>query len=160
MYARAPKVYIETSAFNAVFADDAPEKRRDVLTLFEEIRQGKYVPYTSYYVVRELLPCPEPRRSNMLDLINRYAVKILPESAEAEYLASAYVKEGVIPSKYVVDGVHIATAAVYDMDFIVSFNFKHIVKRKTVTMTEVINVREGYRRVGIFSPTEVIDNGD
>ena len=58
------------------------------------------------------------------------------------------------------DGVHIAMATVYDLDFIVSFNFKHIVKRKTVTMTEAVNLREGYKRVGIFSPTEAIDNGD
>ncbi len=37
--------------------------------------------------------------------------------------------------------------------------FKHIVKWKTVSMTEVINLREGYRRIGIFSPTEIITNG-
>ena len=43
---------------------------------------------------------------------------------------------------------------------IVSYNFKHIVKLKTVAMTEIVNLREGYRRIGIFSPTEVIDNGD
>jgi len=40
---------------------------------------------------------------------------------------------------------------------IVSYNFRHIVKVKTITMTESINIRENYRRIGIFSPTEVID---
>jgi len=44
-----------------------------------------------------------------------------------------------------------------DLDVIVSFNFQHIVKRKTVTMTEVVNLREGYKRIGIFSPTDVVE---
>ncbi|GHU29226.1 hypothetical protein AGMMS50256_13690 [Betaproteobacteria bacterium] len=45
------------------------------------------------------------------------------------------------------------------LDFIVSYNFKHIVKRKTVLMTSAINLREGYKQMGIYSPSEVIENG-
>lgn len=33
---RTPKIYIETSIFNFVFADDAPDKRDDALVLFRE----------------------------------------------------------------------------------------------------------------------------
>ncbi len=157
---RAQRMFIETSVFNFVFADDAPEKRSDTLTLFQEIRQGKYIPYTSNYVLDELKAAPEPKRSNMLDLATEYGMAILEPTEEAERLADIYVREGVIPQKYFLDGLHIAMAAVRELDFIVSYNFKHIVKRKTVVMTEVINVREGYRRVGIFSPTEVIDYVD
>ena len=83
---------------------------------------------------------------------------VVPTSEEAEKLADLYVAEGIITERYVTDGVHIATAAVNDLDFIVSFNFQHIVKRKTIILTEAVNLREGYRRVGIFSPTEVIEN--
>ncbi len=32
---RTPKIYIETSIFNFVFADDAPDKRDDALVLFQ-----------------------------------------------------------------------------------------------------------------------------
>ena len=54
----------------------------------------------------------------------------------------------------------LAIPTIMDMDFIVSFNFKHIVKRKTMLMTEVINVREGYKKIGIFAPAEVIENDE
>ncbi len=94
----------------------------------------------------------------MLSLIGEFAIDILPDSPDADRLADIYIAEGIIPQKYVIDGMHIAMATVYDLDFIASYNFKHIVKRKTVTMTEVVNLREGYGRVGIFSPTEVIEN--
>lgn len=96
----------------------------------------------------------------MFDLLEEYSIVTLPLDAEAERLATAYVMEGIIPQRYVLDGIHIAVATVNDLDFVVSFNFRHIVKRKTVTMTEAINLREGYKRVGIFSPTEVIENDD
>jgi len=53
-----------------------------------------------------------------------------------------------------------ALTAVFNLDFIVSYNFKHIVKRKTVEMTELINYREGYKKVGIYSPAEVIEDDE
>jgi len=158
MSMRTPTVYIETSVFNFVFADDAPEGQRHTLALFEEIRQGRYKPYTSEYVIRELERAASPKREEMLALIDQYNVTILPTSEEAERLARMYVAEGIIPARYVDDSRHIAMASVYGLAFIVSFNFKHIVKRTTVLMTESINLREGYNRIGIYSPTEVIEH--
>lgn len=157
---RIPKMYIETSVFNFVFTDDSPEKREDALTLFEEIRQGRFQPYTSNYVTQELIRAPEPKREQMLNLLRLYDVTILAVDSQARRLAEVYVEEGIIPFKYLTDAQHIATATVNDMDLIVSYNFKHIVKWKTITRTEVVNLREGYKRVGICSPTEVIDNED
>jgi predicted nucleic acid-binding protein len=155
---RVPKIYIESSVFNFYFADNDPEKQRDTVKLFEEIRQGKYVPYTSAAVLQELLRCSEPKQSLMTDLLNRYAIQMLPASNEADALADVYVEEGIIPLKYRTDGIHIAITAINNLDFIVSYNFKHIVKRKTIEMTEIINYREGYKKVGIYSPTEVIED--
>jgi predicted nucleic acid-binding protein len=157
---RVPKVYLETSVFNFCFADDAPDKRQDTLTLFEEIKDGKYVPYTSAYVLQELTRAEEPKQGKMVALIDEYEMRFLEQSVESDRLAQVYVSEGIIPAKHLTDALHIATATVHDLDFIVSYNFQHIVKRKTVTMTEVVNLREGYKRIGIFSPTEVIENDE
>jgi predicted nucleic acid-binding protein len=157
---RRPKVYLETSIFNFVFADDAPDKKQDTLKLFEEIQQGKYVPYTSAYVLQELRRAAEPKQSQMVELIYKYNMEFLGQNDEAERLANIYIQDGVIPQKYFMDGVHIALSSISDLDFIVSFNFRHIVKRKTMIMTESINIREGYRRIGIHSPTEVIENDE
>ncbi len=157
---RIPKVYIETSVFNFVFADDAPDKREDTAVFFEEIRQKKYIPYTSSYVINELIRAPAEKKEKMFGIIEELGVTILQVDIEAERLASIYTTEGIIPQKYRTDAVHIAVTAKYDLDFIVSYNFKHIVKRKTIVMTEGVNLREGYKRVGIFTPTEVIDNAD
>ena len=67
-----------------------------------------------------------------------------------------YVSAGIIPAKYATDALHIAAATVAGLDYIVSLNFRHIVKHKTIIETEVINAREGFKRVFIHSPAEVI----
>ena len=158
MVTRVPKIYLETSVFNFYFADDAPDKRDDTKRLFEEIRQGKYEPYTSDYVIDELVKCDEPKLSMMKKLLDDFDVIVLPASAAAEMLADVYVSEGIIPAKYRIDGLHVAVTSVSGLDFIVSFNFQHIVKRKTVELSEIINYRHGYKRIGIYSPTGVIED--
>ena len=97
------------------------------------------------------------KREQMKTLIADYEVTVLPASDEAERLAGAYVSEGIIPAKYVADALHIAAATVAGLDFIVSLNSRHIVKHKTIIQTEIINAREGFKRVFIHSPAEVTD---
>ena len=152
------KIYLETTVFNFVFADDAPDKKQDAIKLFDEINQGKYIPYTSEYVLQELEKAEEPKRKQMIDLIGKHKIIFLGVDENAEILADKYVKENIIPVKYRTDGLHIAIATINDLDFIVSYNYQHIVKMKTIIGTESINLREGYKRIGIYSPTEVIEN--
>ena len=68
------------------------------------------------------------------------------------------MRTGEAQIKSITDALHIASASIRSLDFIVSLNFRHIVKRKTILMTEVVNVREGYKKVGIFSPMEVVEH--
>ncbi|MDR2842408.1 MAG: hypothetical protein LBV52_04330, partial [Spirochaetaceae bacterium] len=61
------------------------------------------------------------------------------------------------PENFPDDALHIATTAIYDLDFIVSLNFQHIVKDKAIKMTSQINKENGYKHIGIFEPMEVIN---
>jgi hypothetical protein len=154
---KTPTIYLETTIFNFPFADDAPQYRADTLRLFEEIKAGKFRPFTSEYVTQELEAANDLLREDRLRLIKEYDLEVIPVSDETKSLAEAYIKAGIIPSVYRADGFHIAAATVKGLDFIVSLNFRHIVKRKTIEETELINFREGYKKIGIYSPAEVID---
>jgi predicted nucleic acid-binding protein len=156
---RVPRIYLETSVFNFVFADDAPEKREDTLKLFGDIKAGEFEPYTSEFVTDELRAAKQPKREDMLNLIPEYGIDMIKKSDAAMQLAKMYVAEGAVPEKFITDAVHIAVASIGGLDAIVSWNFKHIVKLKTIRLTEIVNLKHGYRRIGIHSPTEVIDDG-
>ena len=156
-----PKIYLETSIFNFPFADDAPQLKADTIRLFEEIKAGKYEPYTSIYALEELENTVQINKlKKMKGLIEACNITIIPVSEDAERLAALYLAEGIINEKYMTDAYHIAITAVYQLDFIVSLNFQHIVKQKTIRETTRINRREGYRQIGIYEPAEVINGKD
>ena len=154
---RKTQIYLETTIFNYFF-----DRNRDAhpytVRLFEEISKGRFIAFTSDYVVAELMKAPEEKRDLMLGLIESFEVNLLGMSDEAEDLAAIYAKEGAVPARFLADGLHIAMAVVNDLDMVVSLNFKHIVKKKTIEITNLINLRKGYRQIQIFAPMEIIDD--
>jgi len=158
---RVPTIYLETTIFNFPFADDAPHYQTDTLKLFAEIKSGKFRPFTSEYVIRELEITKDAEKlAKMKALVKSYGIIVISANDEVEQLADVYVSEGVIPAKYKTDALHIAAATVAGHDFIISLNFRHIVKHQTIIQTEIINAREGFRRVFIHTPAEVIDHDE
>jgi len=156
---RKPKIYLETTLFN-FYVDQERDAHADTVRLFEDIAAGKYEAYTSFYVIDELKKAPPEKRDTMIALIKRYGISTLELNKEAEQLAEVYVEQGIIPMKYRTDGIHIAVAAVNELDFIVSMNFQHIVKRKTKLGTSGINVLHNYRAVEIYTPMEMKEDED
>ena len=74
---------------------------------------------------------------------------------EAEKLAQNYIDERVVGIKHIADAQHIAIASVERVDILVSWNFKHLVKRKTRIGVNLINLKNGYRSIEILAPPEL-----
>jgi predicted nucleic acid-binding protein len=70
-------------------------------------------------------------------------------------LAEDYVGEGIVPSRYLVDALHIAAAVLGNADILVSWNFKHLVRRSTRLLVNYINTKQGFRAIEILAPPEV-----
>ena len=118
------KVYLETTIFNR-FLEENRDYNRETKRLFDKILQNEVEAYSSTYVIEELDKAPEPKRSEMLNLILKYNIIVLEIDQRAYDLSEIYIEMGIIPIKFRVDGIHIAMAAIYDMDCIVSLNFHH-----------------------------------
>ena len=91
----------------------------------------------------------------MLNLVNSITLEPLTINDEVKALAGRYIKEGLIPSKHGEDAIHIAIAAVYNLDAIVSWNFEHMIKRKTKHGVLGVNELLGYKVIEIITPMEV-----
>jgi hypothetical protein len=149
------RAYIETTVFNRFF-DVNRDYIAETRQFFDYIKDKKIDAFTSTYVVDELQEAPSPKRENMLQLIPDYGIKVLEYNAQALSLADNYIKAGIIPQKSRVDGIHIAVAAINNMDYIVSLNFKHINKIKTKINTEAIHQILDYSNPIICTPMEVL----
>jgi hypothetical protein len=53
----------------------------------------------------------------------------------------------------------VAVATVGDMDVVVSWNFKHIVRLDKIQLFNGVNQEHGYRPLTIYSPREVATHG-
>lgn len=154
---RELRLYLETTVFNYYFDADR-EGHLDVVRLFEGIAAGSYEGYVSQYVVEELSAAPEPKRTHMLALIERYHLITLWPNPGALRLAERYIANGIIPASYLYDSVHIAMASVHGLDCVVSYNFKHINRSKTRLLIRSINDEEGYDGIFICTAGEVLND--
>ena len=154
---KIPKLFIETTVFNFYFEGKHGQKQQDAVRLFEEIAKGRYEAYTSEEVFSELEKVSLSKFNKIKALSEKYIKRTLETSQETKRIAGVYIKKGIIPAKSIKDALHIACAVVNNLDFVISYNQGHIIKTKTMIGTGLANLREGYRQIGLSTPTEVLE---
>jgi hypothetical protein len=152
-----PRIYLETTIFNRYF-EEGREFCSETKQLFNEIGNGVVYGYASVAVLEELEQAPEKKRIQMLDITKKYGITILNIEQDVYDLADLYIQANIIPMKYRMDGVHIATASYNLLDCIISLNFKHINNIVTKIAIDIINKANNFRTPLICTPMEVIYN--
>jgi hypothetical protein len=94
------------------------------------------------------------------NLITAYEPIELTSDIGVEELMSCYVSSNIIPARYRNDLLHIAYAVANDLDVVVSWNLRHIVKLKTRMEVNGINKVYGYKEIELCTPEEVIEDED
>jgi predicted nucleic acid-binding protein len=151
------KLFLDSSVFNFKVDGKQGQKQRETEKLFAAIKAGKYEAYTSGTVLEELEDAPKAKFDEMNDLVERYAKEVFKPDAAAQRLADVYVEKHIIPLRSRDDGLHLAVATVKKLDFVVTCNMGHMNKQKTMIGTGFINLRAGYKNIGICSSMEVIE---
>ncbi|HTW91832.1 MAG TPA: hypothetical protein VMH22_09000 [bacterium] len=152
-----PLLYLETSLFGFYF-DSEPRnasRREAVVGMFDQVRLGILDAATSSRTVLELNLAAEPLRSKLLSLLADTRLLDVDDS-EAERLAAACLREGVIPVKEVEDARHVAYATVGRADVLVSLNLRHLANEWAERNIGAVNLREGYQLISIRMPEEVL----
>lgn len=148
-------LYLDTSIWNFFFEETDMEKRDSTKKLFEQL--DIFEVYISELVLQEIDRCYEPKRTTLLQLVQKYKPFLLPFNDEIDRLGKLYIDDGIIPSRYYADAIHIAFATVYEVDALVSWNLEHMVKLRTKRMVSSINLREAYKIIDIVTPQEIIE---
>lgn len=145
------RVYLDTSVLSALYDDRTPERLALTKAAWENLKA--YDIYVSELVVDELNAAPSWLRERFQKVISELSV--LKVTDDAESLAEEYVKQGIFPVKYYDDALHVAIASVNDISYLLSWNFKHLVKVKTRKLVSLVNAVEDYAPVEIIAPPEL-----
>jgi len=147
------RIYIDTSVIGGCLDEEFAEWS---LQLMQQFRDGKKVAVLSDITLQELEIAPEVVRSQ-LDELPPDCREYVTLDGEATQLARAYLREGVLTEKSLLDAQHIAVATLCRVDVMVSWNFKHIVNLNRIRLYNSVNLKLGYPMIEIRSPREVLD---
>jgi predicted nucleic acid-binding protein len=149
---RKLRIYLDTSVVGGYFDD---EFSLDTQLLFDSIIKGKYQLVISDLTEKELVAAPESVKNLLNDLaVSFELVSVTEESID---LATEYIKEKVVGQTSADDCIHIATATIYKVDLLISWNFKHIVNIQRIRGYNSINIKNGYPALEIRSPKDLIN---
>ena len=154
-----PKVYIETTVVSYLVARPSnnvtvSDRQRSTRQLWEEYSDAfEFV--TSEIVLGEAErgdPREAQRRTTLLD-----SLRELRLSPEAAALVHKLIDAGAVPLQFLPDAQHIAIAVVHSIEYLVSWNYKHIVNEtKRQHITEVC-LSAGYQPTTLCTPEALIE---
>ena len=87
-------------------------------------------------------------------------LRVLPVTSEAADLARVLVAAGLVPGIAAPDAVHIALASVHKIDFLVTWNFKHIANPHIRERMRAKINDSGYRMPVMCSPEELLNEDE
>jgi len=150
------RLYIDTSVFGGFFDEEFSEFTKP---LFNRFQNGEFKILYSSLTQEELSFAPE----NVKDLVKSIKVEyteFIDATDEAVDLASQYILEKVVGQTSFDDCLHIALATINRADFLLSWNFKHIVNIQRIQGYNAINIKNGYKQLEIRSPRDFMTYED
>jgi hypothetical protein len=145
------KVYLDTSIINFLEANDAPDLKKITEEFFEKILNNDLIdPFISNIVIDEINNTPNiEKRKSLIEKLNMYkSIKYLvannKQNNEIVFLAGEYLDKEIIPRKKVSDALHVAYSTVFEMDILLSWNFKHLANVNKEQKILIVNKTHGY----------------
>lgn len=153
-----PKVYIETTIISYL---TAWRSQQLVMAANQETTRGwwdderhNFDLYVSEAVIQEASAGDRAAAQRRLEVIQE--LPELPITDEARDLAKALIENTPLPEKAGVDAVHIATATVNGMDYLLTWNCRHIANATLRNTMHAICQSAGYEMPIICTPLELL----
>ncbi len=145
------RVYLDTSVIGGCFDKEFESESNQII---KNVNLGIFEGVISVITVNELIEAPDFVKNLFSDLSEN--LTILELNDDVVKLSNEYLNNNVVTEKYKEDALHIAFATIYNIDVLVSWNFKHIVNLNKIKQFNSINISQGYHILEIRSPKELV----
>jgi predicted nucleic acid-binding protein len=154
------KLFLDTSVISHLDAPDTPEKMQDTHRLWDEIKSGVYDIVISDIVIEEIMRCPQPKLDILLGFLAEIEYRRIDSNDEIEAIAAQIIRLEILKEKSRDDCMHIGAAVASGCDYLVSWNFKHMVNVKTIKGVRAVSNILGYNSIDIVQPTMLVERED
>ena len=154
-----PSVYIETTIISYLTAKPSRDliiaAHQQITTEWWTDVRPQVDCYISPFLIDEASRGDATYAQKRLDEIVDFTV--LEVNEEIENLAQQYFAALQIPEKAKIDAFHLAVAAWHKMDYLLSWNCKHIASGRVQKMMQEINARLGVHTPVVCTPEELME---
>ena len=152
-----PTLYMETTIPSFLLADPS---RDPVATVRQEITRAwwrrdhaRFFVYISEVVLDEAKRGDAAAAQRRMEFLDQFSQ--LASSPEVFQLAETYLQKHIVPEKKPDDAVHLAFASVYRIEFLCTWNFKHLANAFMLKRLRVLNERQGWFTPQVCTPEEL-----
>jgi predicted nucleic acid-binding protein len=157
-----PKVYLETTFISYLTARPS---RDLVIAAHQQVSQDWWLDSKPYFelFISQLVKDEASggdKKAAKERLKALAGIPLLPTKPEALELAKAMMNEALIPQTAAEDALHIALATTNGMDYLMTWNLKHIANARMRSHIEALCRAEGYEPPVICTPEELKEVND
>jgi len=153
-----PTVYIETTVISYLTAraskDQLVSGHQDVTRDWWDSHRVDFDLFTSQLVLREASVGDPDAASRRLELAR--ALRLLAITPESVDLAEQFVRERFLPREALADATHIALATVHGMDYLLTWNCRHIANAQVRRAIEIYCADLGLQAPTVCTPEELL----
>ncbi|AFZ60304.1 type II toxin-antitoxin system VapC family toxin [Anabaena cylindrica FACHB-243] len=151
-------VYIETSILGYLTARSTKNlilaANMEITRDWWEFRRNAFMLYTSEAVLDEVAQGDAKIATQRLDILRNFPLLELNEVVQG--LAAQFLARSNLPPKAKVDAIHIAAATVHGMDYLLTWNCKHIANAQIQGKLAEISLDFGYVLPILCTPNELM----
>lgn len=153
-----PRIYLETSVISYLTARPSRDlivaAHQQVTQEWWQKRQRHFEVFISQLVIQEAGFGNEEAARKRLSIIE--PLPLLELNRESLQLARIFLQKNLIPRKFGEDSLHIAVAAVHGMNYLLTWNCKHIANAEIQKKISACCISEGYDPPVICTPEELL----
>jgi predicted nucleic acid-binding protein len=155
-----PSVYLESSFIsyltNRRSRDILVAAHQEVTQQWWEMRRHDFQLFISDLVISEIAVGDPEASKRRLDAVNN--IQLLTATDAVAHLTTRILEKKVIPAKAAVDAAHVAFAAIKGIDYLLTWNCKHIANMEISRILRNVIESEGYEAPLICTPLELLGN--
>lgn len=151
-------VYIETTIISYLTAwlsrDLIRAAHQQITQEWWHNRRNDFEMFISEFVINEASSGDKDAAEERLKVLQE--IPLLDVNLEVENLAKSLISEKALPIKAATDALHIAVAAVHGINYLLSWNCKHIANAEMQKIIGKVCSKNGYKCPIICTPEELL----
>ncbi len=151
-------VYIETSILGYLTARSTKDliiaANIEITKDWWESRRNNFIIFTSEAVLEEVALGDPAIAAQRLEILQRFS--LLSLNLAVQGLAAQFLTRSNLPPKAKIDAIHIAAATVHGMDYLLTWNCKHIANAQIQGKLAEISLDSGYVLPVLCTPNELM----